>query len=216
MRILFLTLTIFAGIGSAGVIYQAAPPSGIINGGLNSPGYATWTQSATYSSVVISATLYAEGTTPALRSETFYLTDKVGPETTQAADEIASVTITLPGTGTAPVDTVIFSGLTLGPGTYYLVKGPVTPGGTDGVGWSLNFSPGPVYTYGSFVGATPTFGPDGYINGGSAPYIPAGTLGSYGSQGAILLSVTNTPEPATFGLIGAMLLGGVWYRRRKV
>jgi uncharacterized protein (TIGR03437 family) len=74
----------------------------------------SWTQTGTYSNVSISAAL-ANG------PDNVFLTNKIGPGTT-AANVIASATPAIAGqTSGAASLTTLFTGLTLGPGTYYLV-----------------------------------------------------------------------------------------------
>jgi hypothetical protein len=80
----------------------------------------SWTQSADYSNVSISATLgWPQGspTPPPTLNGTAYLTNRVGPGTT-AANEIASAPFSA---GLGFVDTNLFLGLNLSGGTYYLV-----------------------------------------------------------------------------------------------
>jgi PEP-CTERM motif len=82
---------------------------------------ASWTQSASFSSISIDATLATSD--PAFRTGTAYLTSALG-STATPADVIASAPFTAPVgvIGTENVTpTVLFSGLSLGPGTYYLV-----------------------------------------------------------------------------------------------
>jgi hypothetical protein len=75
---------------------------------------AGFTTGQDYSNVSISAELGGITT----QNVTAYLTTQIGPGTTAAMHEIATTTIGLPGLG--PVLTPIFTGLSLGAGTYYL------------------------------------------------------------------------------------------------
>src|SRR5215472_2994643 len=91
---------------------------------------ATWSQANTYSDVTITALLHA--TFPDQTSEgDAYLTTRIGPGTT-SADEIArSHFSTIPGESFL---IPLFSGLTLGPGSYFLTLGSTS-----------NMSPVPVW-----------------------------------------------------------------------
>jgi hypothetical protein len=84
---------------------------------------SSWTQTGSYDNVSISAVL-ANGATMSA-----FLTDKIGPGTT-ASDVIASTSVT---PSTAPETDTIFSGLSLGAGSYYLVL--AVPGGATLGGW---------------------------------------------------------------------------------
>jgi hypothetical protein len=85
-----------------------------------------WTQTGSYDNVSISAEL---GNGFGVSAMSAFLTDKIGPGTT-AADVIAS-TSDLPGTS---LETdLIFSGLSLGPGSYYLVL--AAPGSVEVGNW---------------------------------------------------------------------------------
>ena len=75
--------------------------------------YASWTQTGTYNNVAVSIDLRAVSGTG---TATVYLTTKVGSGTT-AAQEIAHATVNTNGT----TGVLALSGLTLPPGTYYLV-----------------------------------------------------------------------------------------------
>jgi hypothetical protein len=77
--------------------------------------YASWTQTGTFSGVTIQANLLSTGGTATGNA---YLTTHIGPGTTTAQQIGAAVPISLSNTTPAPV--TLFSGLTLGPGTYYL------------------------------------------------------------------------------------------------
>ncbi len=76
---------------------------------------ASWTSSVAFDNVSIFAELGADNSSASL---TAFLTNAVGPGTT-AANQIASVTLTPPFLDSPGV--LLFSGLNLGPGTYYLV-----------------------------------------------------------------------------------------------
>jgi hypothetical protein len=83
----------------------------------------TWTQNSVFSGVSIFATI-ALGPDAGYA----YLTNQTGPGTT-AANEIASGPFAFPATTT---ETLLFTGLTLGSGTYYLTLTVTNPGSA---GW---------------------------------------------------------------------------------
>ena len=80
-----------------------------------------WTQTASFSNIVIDASLVSID--DSFRSGTAYLMNAIGPGTTTASEVLAPANFTAPvGSPFGPVPlTTLFSGLTLGPGTYYLV-----------------------------------------------------------------------------------------------
>lgn len=73
-----------------------------------------WTQTDTYSDVGVSAKLNSEGA--AGQTGRAYLTTQIGPGTS-VTNEIASTNFTFP---LQPANIVLFSGLQLAPGSYYL------------------------------------------------------------------------------------------------
>ncbi len=77
--------------------------------------YVSWTQTGAYSGVSIAASLY---TTGAPASGNAYLTTKVGSGAT-AAQQVAAAPFTV--SNTSPSLVTVLTGVTLSPGTYYLV-----------------------------------------------------------------------------------------------
>jgi len=97
-------------------------------------GVASWTTSQTYTKVSISVSIGLFGSASSYHGAA-YLTTSIGPGTTTA---IASTTFA--GSNPSPQAVQLFSGLTLGPGTYYLTLAgldaePVS-GGTVGYVWA--------------------------------------------------------------------------------
>lgn len=80
--------------------------------------YASWSQTTTYQNVSVSAQLASESGTA---TGTAFLTTQVGTGATSAQEVpgTGAAAISISNTVAAPV--TLFSGLTLGPGTYYLV-----------------------------------------------------------------------------------------------
>jgi hypothetical protein len=156
---------------------------------------AAWTQLSSHSQVSISALVDGgDGTT----TGTFYLMTQVGPGTTTAS-ELAHASFSVTGSTFAPQLVTLFSGLTLGPGTYYLVGAGSGPGG-----WVDNT-----------LNQTPVTAPDVSmaINNFRAqvydPYPPANSFMSY-YPGIFPYNleyiVSEVPEPSALTLLGISLL----------
>jgi hypothetical protein len=180
---------------SATIINQDDP------GPINSTGLmvASWQQTGTFSGVSITAKLL-DFSASAPATATAFLTNQIGAGTTQLANEVANGPISI--SNTTYTNVLLFSGLTLGPGTYYLViqnGSNLSWGGTFG-------TPTTVQT-----GAGVTVGPtSGFAFGPPAPYAPASTFTNKTTR--FLFSVTGNagaavPEPA-LGLLVSAGLGG--------
>ena len=152
---------------------------------------ASWTQSDTFTNVNISAIYSSQQSTPG--AGTFYLTDDIGPGTTAAANEVASVQLLNVPTGAA-LQTV-FSGLTLGPGTYYLSLARDLPGVP--VTWYSVSSP--VVTTANGVNLE-----SDRISASLDPtYSPASATSVFAANLAFIVTgdVVVAPEPGTLGLL---------------
>ena len=163
---------------------------------------AAWSQSDTFSDVSIAAKLDgANGTV----SGTAYLTTRIGPGTT-TADEIARHDYSISSPVFQPELETLFSGLTLRPGTYYLVlSGSAT---ALGGGWEVTSQIFPTMAPGVEVA---------YRDGNSyypfaayppATQFPAETASDFSDQ-YLQFSVSVVPEPGTAALafLGTVLLG---------
>ena|SRR5271165_931938 len=122
---------------------------------------------------------------------TYFLTTSIGPGTT-ISDQVSSGNFTLPA-GFSDFDTVV-SGLTLGPGSYFLSFLNSCPGAQLCAGWEIQ----------GLLGASTILGPgvtvaDGVTGVGApfAPYFPATQFFDLGN-GLLQLRVESVPEPSAF------------------
>jgi hypothetical protein len=196
--------TVFRCALAVGLLAIAAVPasaitvavrSGTANGDLGNVNdvdslYASWTQSAgnTYYGVSIAANLCSNNLSPA--SASVYLTNSIGAGTT-VANQIAATTITTsaPCTGVGATPTTLFTGLTLPPGTYYLVVSNLS----GALQWALVHG-GATESVGTGV----TFNSDEFTTDEPPPYPPADThfapVSFGGSSHVFLYSVISTPS----------------------
>lgn len=167
----------------------------------------TWTQTSTWTNVQIDIPVYNNESDGTLRSAVVYLTNSLGPGTTEPANEIdeAILSSTIHGSQTLTA----FTGLTLGPGTYHLTHHAVASGYGNGLLVTFN-SLSPLIT-------APGVTEVGYgYEDVEAFYRPASTFIS--SYVGMRVSITGTPdstavpEPATgFLALGAL----IWIFRRR-
>ena len=180
---------------------------------LNEAYAASWTLSQPYSNVSI---LVAVGSFGGLELETAYLTNSIGPGTSQANNEVASTSFIFPDVN-APTWITIFSGLNLGPGTYYLMLDEAGLGGGNGV-WFGNLGGANSVTLGPGVLQGPEYLLFPRVVQGPSIYPPSTQFLTPFHLG-LEYSVIAIPEPAS-SFVTALGLGALgvlaWanYRRR--
>jgi len=167
----------------------------------------SWSESKSYADVSIAALVDSAivGQTPTADA---YLTTQIGPGTT-AANEIARTRFTVPAVlpvcspSSCGAMVTLFSGLSLGPGSYFVTMGP-DPLSIGTVGWFPALNPTVVLDTGVSEG-------NSFLASAVASYPPASDFGVY--PFAMNFTVTGTaaapiPEPATATLIafGALFL----------
>lgn len=165
IRLLFCTLSFVVSLGEL----RAQTIISLSGGGWDLDGVAvqegaggivSWTQTNRFTNVTIAAKVGGLFGTPAVGSGSAFLTRRVGPGTT-TNDELASVSFPFPAAAT---NVVLFTGLTLDPGTWFLtIAGDP---GSWGPNWLLSCRSDFAYADGVTLGT-------GYTFYGSAPYRPA-------------------------------------------
>ncbi len=171
----------------------------------NNPAAVSWTQTGTYTNVDISAMLGGHLGNPGTGD--LYLMNSIGPGTT-VANQLDFITLTLPGATYSTMPTLVFSGLTLGPGTYYLVLNDTNNLGFIGLSSPVETADGGVTINADLLGM-----------GASDPYPPATTLAPFDREIGFSVTgnaVTATPEPSSVLLIGSSLAAFAGVLRRKL
>jgi hypothetical protein len=159
----------------------------------------SWTSTVGFSSVSITAGVGTDG-----GAITAFLTTAVGPEE-DGADVVATDTFT-PG-GVGPETDTLFSGLTLGPGTYFLVLSS-----PDALWYGNQSAPSPT------TAAGVTFNGQGVANDTTSGAKPPGNTFTANTNDSLFADVTGTavPEPGSIGLVLAGGLAGLWLWKRSL
>ena len=227
-----LSLFMIGGVlpASASTIYIQNSGTGLIGSfsvgggdlskiGADYPWSVGWTQTGTYTNVSISADVNIVGSPgdPANGKPTdtglSFLTTQVGAGTT-VANQIASGTFAGTsnwGANPTPNWITLFTGLTLGPGTYYLTLDTTGYGG----GWRVD-TPSDLATLGSGVTPAGSLYGECTLAAPCGGYAPAST--QYTDPGYLLrvdVEGTSVPLPGTLALLGIGLAGLGFGRRKK-
>jgi hypothetical protein len=162
----------------------------------------SWTQSVTLTNVQILADLAADG---GLSTGTVYLTNALGNGTTSATNQVA-INASAPFTaGDTAAFQTLFTGLTLGPGTYYLVVTGTGPGQSDGNFWEAASPVTQVTATGITYNGLFQSNGTGETQSGYAPSASFFSLSAFTLQFAVD-STSTVPEPATYILTAGALL----------
>jgi len=219
---MFKRLASVAILLTASVVLHAA---NIINAtGTNSfgftgqPGFVTaWSQAVSYTGVSISMPLADQSAGGPIGGVegTVYLMNQIGPGTTSANQVVAPLSVSGLTATSTPV--TLFSGLSLPPGSYYIVLIPT------------NASPMSMSPEGFNAGNSVTTGTSVTSLGVGVPatiagYPPASTV-TLGPPGNLYLSVTGTlapsqgaapvPSSLLLALAGLAVVAGWWFVRRR-
>jgi hypothetical protein len=213
-------------IGAATIFDVSGPfegtTSGLVLGGSSNQIIAqSWTMSTSASGVSISVPLSAGITgEPALVDA--FLVDQIGSGTT-AADQLAFASFSLSDAEDAPAELTIFSGIDLGPGTYYLVLSGFPQTTSNDIGdWHLptGGSASTTISFGPGVTTPGWYAANDNFLGVDLSYAPASTFENlsdpfFGDVPGPLISVTAAPEPSMTSVLAAMALSlaGLCIRR---
>jgi hypothetical protein len=158
-----------------------------------------WTMDREWTNVKIELDLHNAGDEDEIHTGVALLLNSIGPGTTEAVNEIDDVVVAEGGAAQKTV--TLFQGLTLGPGSYYVVYYRVSYDFPHwlSVAWDTNMDS---ETMGVGIVALPTL-----IEDENAPYRPASTWSSLGGS-FDMIHITGTPsedaavpEPSTASLL---------------
>ena len=154
----------------------------------------TWTSTVAFSNVTISA--YVSSQSAAHTAATAYLTTRAGAGATTAS-LVAFANVTLP-TGNYAPEVQLFSGLSLPPGTYYLILATADTSGDES--WSNGDLPTPAVTAPGV-----TFNGTDIGNPVNSAYPPASSFGAGYEPPGLAFDVTSAPL-----VIPHVVDGGGW------
>lgn len=205
-------LAVHADLASAqNTIYSTFVPQvvGYLSGSSPQAAAAAWSQTDMFGDVSVAVRIDGGGAT---NSGTAYLTTRFGPGTT-LADEIAHASYSVSGPQFQPQTVTLFSGLTLGPGTYYLT---IVGAGWEYAGSNITpvMAPGVQTVFRERLGTLPfaSYPPSGNFQPEFVPP-PGFPPPSYWQY-----SVTSIPEPTPAALLlfgAAVWVAGRYGRRLK-
>jgi hypothetical protein len=187
-------------------------PVGAVSGGNGQVLAASWSSTTSFTGVTISALLTTEifgGNPTGDVTGQAYLMTAIGPGTT-VASQIATAPFLVSSTFVTPTNVTLFSGLTLGPGTYDLVLD--NPANSPRFYW-VTSSPTTVT-----VAPGTTHLPDSITGNKDLIYAPASPFAQSTRSDSLEFTVTGTagaPEPATFSMFALGVLTIMMSTRRK-
>jgi hypothetical protein len=158
----------------------------------------TWTETGSYNNVMIGANLV---TSNGLSTSTglAYLLTAIGPSADASDEVVAPFSISVIGNPGVNTMTTLFSGVTLGPGTYYLAIVPTSVNQSNSLDWDETGVPVQVLdtgvTQGSDESLAGSFNSAETASAGFHNFLVTGTPATQ----------STTPEPATT----VMMLGGL-------
>lgn len=177
----------------------------------------SWTQTQAYTNVDVSVFLYSWTASVPFHVSAF-LTTNTGPVATPPA--LATTTFTGVTPDTAAQDFSLFTGLSLGPGTYYLtLSGTDSVGLTPGAIWVQENAPPTLDTGITLPG--PGFANNSGVGTLNIAYPPASTFGPSATfRQPLAFTVTgDTPEPTTVTMmlsaIASLFVVGLRHRNRR-
>lgn len=162
----------------------------------------SWTQGRAFPHVAIDASLVSNN--PSFRTGTAYLMTMIGPGTTASSEVVAPVSFTAPvAVPFGPVPpTVLFSGLMLTPGTYYLVlTAPFANTIGSPLAWQIPTEPDIVTAPLVSLGDTDLANTSVTT---VAPFAPASAF-LITSDRVMFDVVSAIPEPASLAMLGSAL-----------
>jgi hypothetical protein len=165
----------------------------------------SWTETDSYTDVTIGANIGVDNGNPSEEATgTAYLMMKIGAGTTMT-EELASAPVSVKGNPGLDSMTTIFSGLSLGPGTYYLVIDPSSVNLPSSMDWDEAGTP--TQTFGTGASDVMAF----TATTTNAAFPPANTFASdpftpiFSVTGDLGVITSPTPEPSTTILLACGL-----------